>query len=220
MSSAPHVAERQRRIVVNAQKLLQEAKPKLEWSRCSSNRWWRNMEKYVSKIIWHIKKRNRKNTAINNYICFLDIFLWLSRHIMMYPICIYIYIYISLIFIDLPKGPWPEGVRWVLAHHEGDGIRRCLHWSLGGRRMRLLVLVCWKCRINWLTWMKPPSRGSMILPPWNLGAIWTNQEWLGVDSIWLTNNHWPPPQQTNIIQHPRSGDHLPGKQSSQPFRVR
>ena len=51
----------------------------------------------------------------------------------------YIYIYISLIFIDLPKGPWPEGFRWVLAHHEGDGIRRCLHWSLGGRRMRLLL---------------------------------------------------------------------------------
>ena len=147
--SAPHVAaERQGRIVVNAQKLLlQEAKPKLEWSRCCSNRWWRNMEKYVSKIIWHIKKRNRKNTAINNYICFLDIFFGYLDISWCIP-----YVYIYIIIYPLSSLTCPR-VRDQRVFAESLHITR--ETGSGAASIDRLAdaewdcsWVCWKCRIN------------------------------------------------------------------------
>ena len=147
---------------------------------------------------------------------FLRYFFWLSRHIMMYPICIYIIIY-PLSSLTCPR------VRDQRVFAESLHITR--ETGSGAASIdRLANETALESAENvGLTWMNPPSRGSIILPP-SMGQSKQTKNGLESESrmAWsgFHMTHQQPLTSTATDQHPRSGDHLPGKQSSQPFRVR
>jgi hypothetical protein len=176
---------------------------------------WRNM--FPKLFDTSRKEIERTLQSIITVHMFLRYFFWLSRHIMMYPICIYIYI------------PY---LHWLAQGSVTRGFSLSPCTSRGRRDQALPPLIAWRTPNETalesaenvgLTWMNPPSRGSIILPP-SMGQSKQTKNGLESESrmAWsgFHMTHQQPLTSTATDQHPRSGDHLPGKQSSQPFRVR